>query len=236
MKTQCLLLVGCLLSVQLYITDTMPRVLAAQDTPTSLNHQTHTAPPLPVAYAVSLPISVRRPSTLTTSNPSLGTRIVVQGATHSAQPVARLEQTDSLLENLERSLEQIVNAERARAGLKTLMFDASLADVARAHSAEMRDREYFGHESPTAGLHNAVERYRTAYGMIPPVVAENLYWAKGSNQHLLSEKILDRAHRALMRSPGHRDNILCRKLTHIGIGIVTDARGDIWITQMFARM
>jgi uncharacterized protein YkwD len=41
-----------------------------------------------------------------------------------------------------------------------------------------------------------------------------------------------RAHRVLMRSSGHRENILSRRYHRIGIGVVR-ARGLFWVTQIF---
>ena len=43
------------------------------------------------------------------------------------------------------------------------------------------------------------------------------------------------AHAALMKPPGHRSNILLPGVTRIGIGIMANATGDLWVTQMFAR-
>ena len=42
----------------------------------------------------------------------------------------------------------LVNAERAAAGCGALVADTGLASVARAHSADMRDRDFFSHVNP----------------------------------------------------------------------------------------
>lgn len=40
-------------------------------------------------------------------------------------------------------------------------------------------------------------------------------------------------HRALMRSPGHRANILRAGFDQVGIGIVVGNNGRVWETQIF---
>jgi uncharacterized protein YkwD len=42
-------------------------------------------------------------------------------------------------------------------------------------------------------------------------------------------------HEALMKSPGHKANILVEGATRGGVGMVSNSSGDIWITQMFAK-
>lgn len=147
---------------------------------------------------------------------------------------ARLETTDQRLAKLERTMAQMVNAERAKANLSPLEFNDELASVGRAHAAEMRDLNYFAHESPTRNLAAPLDRYRAVFGRTPRIVAENIYRAWGT-QHQLSLDDILAGHRALMNSPGHRANILMPGLTRIGIGIVVNANGDIWLTQMFDK-
>ncbi|MDF2441433.1 MAG: hypothetical protein JWN98_2417 [Abditibacteriota bacterium] len=146
----------------------------------------------------------------------------------------RLETTDQRLAKLERTMAQMVNAERAKLNLTPLLFDDELAAVGRAHSAEMRDLNYFSHDSPTRGLTAPLDRYRAAFNRTPRLVAENIYRVWGT-QHRLGEEDIRAGHTALMNSPGHRANILLPNATRIGIGIVVNANGDIWLTQMFDR-
>ena len=151
------------------------------------------------------------------------------------RPLVRLEQSDPQLGKLERALADLVNAERAKLGLKALTYDVALSDVARAHSAEMRECKYFAHISPTPGLKTPFDRYQAALNTAAPVVAENLYGAWGGAPRQPGEADMANAHTALMKSPTHRANIVLRGLTHIGIGLTTNATGDVWITQMFIR-
>lgn len=148
--------------------------------------------------------------------------------------ITRLETTDQRLAKLERSMAQMVNAERVKMNLAPLQYDEELASVGRAHAAEMRDLNYFSHDSPTKNLTAPLNRYRAVFGRTPRIVAENIYRAWGT-QHQLGVEDIRAGHTALMNSPGHRANILLPNVTRIGIGIVVNANGDIWLTQMFDK-
>src|SRR5689334_887345 len=56
--------------------------------------------------------------------------------------VARLEQT----------MWARLNRDRAARGLPALAWDPHLADIARAHSLDMLQHDFFAHESPTTGV------------------------------------------------------------------------------------
>lgn len=44
---------------------------------------------------------------------------------------------------------------------------------------------------------------------------------------------LAQIHQAFLGSPPHRANILTRRFTHIGVGVATDAQGEIFVVQAF---
>lgn len=152
----------------------------------------------------------------------------------TAQPGSSLTQSDARLSKLESAMLEMINAERAKAGLNALAWDDNLANVARAHAAEMRDKNYFSHDSPTPGLATHLDRYRAAGFSSPRVIAENIFRSWGT-PHQVNLTDIQGGHEALMKSPGHRANILYRDVTRAGIGIAVNSRGDIWITQMFMR-
>ena len=152
-----------------------------------------------------------------------------------AQTPTRARQGNPRLATLEADLIARVNVTRRSLKLSTLRHDPLLAEVARAHSLEMRDKKYFAHESPTAGLVNPLDRYRAGFRDTPAIVAENIYRAWSTARTVPSESDILRAHNALLKSPGHRKNIVEPRVTNIGVGIVQNANGDIWITQMFSR-
>jgi uncharacterized protein YkwD len=127
----------------------------------------------------------------------------------------------------EQRLLQLVNRDRAAAGLPALVQDDALAAVARAHSEEMRRTKIVAHISPTTG--SAADRVKAA-GIKTAVVLENVARAYGVGE----------AHAGLMNSPGHRANIMSASATHLGVGVVlgdeVSGRREIFVTQVFDRV
>lgn len=181
---------------------------------------------------------VSRPTNFTTAylNRLGGGATALEVARRGAIPQnsASLGNSDMRIEKLEKLMFDIVNNERRSRNLPGLGYDARMGDIARAHSAEMRDKKYFAHESPTPGLREPLDRYVAGMGRRPRLVAENVYRIWGSRSFLTEKDIRD-GHQALMESPGHRSNILLAGATKIGIGISTNASGHLWITQLYAR-
>lgn len=123
--------------------------------------------------------------------------------------------------SLERKMVELVNIDRARHRLPPLQLSPSLAAVSRQHSREMADRGFFSHRSPTTG--QPQDRLDRA----------GIGWSSCAENIALDVSVED-AQAALMRSPGHRANILSGKYSHIGIGIV-ETGGQIFVTQNFIR-
>ena len=127
------------------------------------------------------------------------------------------------------------NDERRKAKLPLLIPDPLLAQVARQHSEEMRDLDYFSHESPTEGLTTIRDRFQSRVKNAAEYeIAENIArrWAEGA--YSLSPECILQTHKDWMQSPGHRENILNKQLERIGVGIAVNAEGDYWATQFFA--
>jgi len=120
----------------------------------------------------------------------------------------------------ERQLYDLVNEERGKVGLAILAWDDRLVPVARAHSVEMFKLKYFSHESPNAGT--PFDRLKAA-GISYSRAGENLAYAQS----------VVVAHRALMDSAGHRENILRPEFTRIGIGVINAGAYGRMVTQLF---
>ncbi len=131
----------------------------------------------------------------------------------------------------EQQFVELVNKERAKRGLSQLTLDPTLIVTARLHSAEMRDKAYFNHESPTPGLKTPMDRYLRTIGNVAQdpkfyaCVGENLFWSTVFN--------VQRGHEAFMNSPTHRENVLFPRFDKIGVGIVKKTNGEFWVTEMF---
>ncbi len=124
----------------------------------------------------------------------------------------------------EETLLRLVNRDRAQAGLAPLEDNDVLGAMARAHSRDMRDREFFAHVSPTTGrLADRADSSGIRYRRI----GENI--AVGYDVYEAQE--------ALMRSPGHRMNLLDTDFSEIGVGVAfaEDAHGRrrVFVTQNF---
>lgn len=124
--------------------------------------------------------------------------------------------------DLEWQMLDLVNQERAKAGVAPLQMDSKLVEIARLKSQDMIDKNYFAHTSPTYGDPFQMMR---SFGVTYTTAGENL----AGNPSLTG------AHTSLMNSPGHRANILNPDFTHIGIGVVKGGKYGMMITQLFTK-
>jgi len=120
----------------------------------------------------------------------------------------------------EAQMVALLNEERVAAGLQPLTIDARLVPVARQHSEEMFRLRYFGHQSPEKG--SPFDRLDAA-GIKYSRAGENLAYAQS----------VAVAHRGLMASEGHRENILRPEFTRVGIGVISAGPYGRMFTQMF---
>jgi uncharacterized YkwD family protein len=116
----------------------------------------------------------------------------------------------------------LVNQERMKVGLNELIVHEGLVKVARLKSKDMIDRGYFSHQSPT---------YGSPFDMIKNAGIAYTY----AGENLAGASTVASAHKNLMNSTGHRNNILNVNYTHVGIGIVDGGPYGKMFTQMFIR-
>lgn len=136
----------------------------------------------------------------------------------TAAPTTKPTTTESAME---QEVFELVNKVRVENGLHTLKWAEDLAEIARAHCADMINRGFFSHtnpdgESPFDRLKNNGIAYRSA--------AENIAYGQKDAQEVMN---------SWMNSSGHRANILSKTVKEIGIGAVKNTRGTIYWTQMF---
>lgn len=129
--------------------------------------------------------------------------------------------------SIEEQIFQAINQVRAENSLTPFQLKKDLSLVAREHSQDMATREYFSHVSPNGeGLQGRITRNGiTNWSRL----AENLAINQGYDNPVMI------AVRGWMNSAGHRHNILDRNLTETGIGVAIDAKGKIYLTQLFAK-
>ncbi len=121
---------------------------------------------------------------------------------------------------LEKEMIDLVNKERTSRGLKALVFEPKLQEIARLQSADMLTNGYFSHYSSQGK--NVADRAESN-GINYQVIGENLAYAPN----------LPVAHSGLMNSEGHRANILSQEYSKIGIGIEDAGIYGLMITQVF---
>lgn len=115
---------------------------------------------------------------------------------------------------------KLLNAERTSRGLRPLELDARLVSVARGHSEEMFRLEYFGHTSPTDG--SPFDRLASAH----------ISYARAGENLAYAQSVVV-AHRGLMASEGHRENILRPDFARVGIGVISAGSYGRMFTQLF---
>ncbi len=122
--------------------------------------------------------------------------------------------------DLEKQMLNLVNTERSKYGLRFLQPDAALQVVAAAHAADMFSSGYFAHNSPDGT--DPFMRMKKA-GIKYHLAGENLAYAAN----------LILAHEGLMRSPGHRANILKPGFGRAGIAVLDAGAGGLMFVQEF---
>ncbi len=125
---------------------------------------------------------------------------------------------------LEDKLLLLVNQERTRLGFSELRFDPLLRAMARDHSRKMSGENRLAHDFP--GYEKLDERAARA----------GAYFSKVGENVAKSETFVIRFfHEALLASPEHRENILDRDFTHLGVGIERSG-ATYFVTQEFGRL
>lgn len=118
------------------------------------------------------------------------------------------------------------SADETRGMAHPLAWDDRLAAVARQHSEEMAEHDYFSHQ----GLDGSVPAMR--------VSKAGIHW-RSTGENIAKFPDVADAEAAFMNEPrfqqhNHRGNILRLEYTHVGIGIVKGSDGMFYITQEFA--
>lgn len=126
--------------------------------------------------------------------------------------------TQSVHEYVLRVVE-LVNEERAKAGLKPLTLETNITVAAQVRAVETE--QSFSHTRPdgrhfSTALKEAGVSYRGA--------GENIAWGQKTPEQVMN---------GWMNSAGHRANILNEKFTSIGVGYYQNANGVNYWSQLF---
>ncbi len=136
--------------------------------------------------------------------------------------------------DLEQRIFDLVEAERLKIDpkAKVLALDSELMGVARAHSADMAEKNYFDHAGPdgrtTADI--IMDKDPDFQGLL----GENI-----AAQHFVVGYVIDvdvLAHRFVeswLASPSHKDNLSFASYNRSGVGAAVNGN-TIYVTQLFA--
>ncbi|WP_162139195.1 CAP domain-containing protein [Pseudanabaena sp. PCC 6802] len=152
---------------------------------------------------------------------------------------------------LERRIHALTNEQRRKHGIPELQFDDRLAKVARAHSQDMSNRNFFQHinlEGEDPGARGKKLGYRC-------VKNYDTYYTEGLSENLmrtyLYDSVLERAGIVVgydwrtpeeiaqisvdgwMNSPGHRRTLLTATYDREGIGVTISPHQEVYVTQNF---
>lgn len=118
---------------------------------------------------------------------------------------------------------RLVNVQRAKAGLQQLKKNWELCRVARYKSADMANKGYFAHTSPTYGT---PFQMMENFGLRFSSAGENIAYGQRTPAEVMND---------WMNSPGHRSNIMSGSYTEIGVGLAKNKNGVCYWTQQFMK-
>lgn len=128
-------------------------------------------------------------------------------------------QTNEEQSNFASQVVNIVNQERAKAGLPALQSDDRLANMAMDKAKDMYTNNYFDHQSPTYGSpFDMMNQYQIKYGY----AGENIAKGQQSPAQVMQD---------WMNSQGHRENIMNPNFTHIGVAYY---QGE-WVQEFISK-
>lgn len=119
----------------------------------------------------------------------------------------------------------MINQKRSENGLKPLAWNAELASVARVHSQNMAEYQFFGHRGLDGKMVSdradniGLGRWRA--------IGENIAFNRGYQDPIA------KAVEGWMNSPGHRHNLLEDSWKESAIGVAVTPDGSYYFTQVF---
>ncbi len=121
------------------------------------------------------------------------------------------------LNSYEQQLVKAINKERTARHLAKLRVNAKLVDAARSHSADMGEKQYFDHNSPSGETwsRRIVHHGYTREGYRTWKAGENIAWGAGLCSSPVA--IVD----SWMGSSMHRAVILAKDFRDLGVGAVS---------------
>jgi len=142
--------------------------------------------------------------------------------TYRGELIVPQEISEDKWERIEKGAEQqilsITNMLRTRHGLEKVKWDEETSEVAFLHSKDMKENNYFSHESPTDGsLVNRLSKLDIKYQMAGENIAAQYVDGIAASEGWLNSK-------------GHRETLLNEEFSHLGVGV-----DGLYYTQNFIK-
>lgn len=164
----------------------------------------------PVPTATAKPVATPAPTTKPVATPAPTAKPAA-----TAAPAAAASTQSTYV----KQIVDLVNKERAAAGLSPVSALDSLNKVAAAKATDMRTNNYFSHTSPTYG--SPFDMMAT-FGITYRAAGENIAMGQKSPQEVMT---------AWMNSEGHRANILSANFNYIGVGY----DNNYWVQEFIGK-
>src|SRR3954468_18298454 len=140
-----------------------------------------------------------------------------------APPAVAAPSSPSPYSAYENRIFQLINGERARRGIRPLVYNGELDRMAKIQATNMAHFQKMAHVLPEAQLPTLADRaHYVGYGYRE--IAENVALGYPSAESVV---------RGWMNSSGHRRNILNAGVVETGIGIARSSAGGIYYAQVF---
>ncbi len=138
-------------------------------------------------------------------------------------------------EEVELMIHDFVNESRNKSGAVPLQFDPNLAEIARAHSQDMIERNFYSHVNPD-GLDPTARGEKVGYTCYKDYgiyaeegIGENL--AQPGSRWITPEDLAFDTVTLWYNSQDHRENMNERNYRYEGIGVAFTSTGKAYITQ-----
>lgn len=118
----------------------------------------------------------------------------------------------------------LVNQERANAGLNPVVANVTLENEADEYACELIGDNFFAHENPVTG--STLKDRAAAFNYQFSVIGENLAAGQKSPEEVMA---------AWMNSPGHRANILDPRFTQLGVAVRSGGQYGLYWVQEFGK-
>ncbi len=118
------------------------------------------------------------------------------------------------LKKRETRLAALVNRARTKHGLKPYKVSLSLSKVAEGQARDMADQQRLFHN--------------------PRLTTEVHNW-RAIGENVAYTSTVSGAHALLMGSAPHRANLLSSTFRQVGVGVVKDSHGTVWVVEVFRK-